>query len=649
MNAATTGPHVRRLGAIATLLLACHSPGATPPQAAPEGPALRYHVSLPEHHAQRVHVRLSVDDLDGRPVDLSMPVWTPGSYLVREFARHVTDLDAAAPDGTALPVTKLDKNTWRVDPGAAERLDVSYTLYANELSVRTSHVDGDHAFLSPAGTFLYRHGHQGRPHEVVVDAPEGWGVFTGLPERDGVFVAADYDELVDSPFEIGPHETIAFEVNGVPHRAVMGGAVDLDHDVFAEDLTTLCTEVAAVFGNMPFEDYTFILLFVDSGGGGLEHKNSNVSIGNRWRVTSEDGYRSFLGLLAHEYFHAWNVKRFRPEALGPFDYDRENYTPDLWVAEGITSYIDDLSVLRAGFADGVKGYLADRAKAFRSEAEQPGARRTSLALSSHDAWIKLYRPDENSRNHTVSYYSKGALVALLLDLRIRRETDGAATLADVLRLGWARYTEQGRGFPPTAMQELASEVAGADLSGFFADYVEGTAPLDVDSELAWVGLRLKVSPSKTDRELPEDDEGYKLEPSLGITTGESGGLCRVDTVYEDGVAFAAGVLHDDLILAVDDMRVSRSTLQSRLDKRAGETVTLTLFRGQSLRRVELTPALERLEDWKIVSVDEPTEAHFAAFEAWTGWPHPEAPDEAEADDETDAEPATDDAQATPAG
>ena len=637
----------------ALLVLAALLPTATAcvlPTATTEESMIRYHVTLPERQAHRVSVRLDLEDLSGTSVDLTMPVWTPGSYLVREYARNVIELTASAADGRALTVTKPAKDTWNVALDGATAIHVDYVLYANEVSVRTSHVTDDHAYLQPAATFLRHAPSASGKHRVTLDAPGDWNIYTPLAADGEGFVAADFDELVDSPIEVGPHTEIGFEIRGVPHRLVVTGAVDLDVERMRDDIATICTEVATIFDQMPFDDYMFLVSLVDSGGGGLEHKNSSVNMFRRWGLHDEKTWRRFLSLIAHEYFHAWNVKRFRPEALGPFDYDTENYTPDLWVAEGITSYYDDLATLRAGFGGGASTYLSDRAGAFKAEAERPGSDRMSLTESSLDTWIKQYRPDENSRNVSVSYYSKGALVAFMLDLRIRRLTDGDKTLADVLRLGWERYAARDVGFPPGTIRALANEVTGADMDGFFDDAVEGVSSLDPNADLAWVGLTLERKPSKTDRPLPEDDQGRKLAPRLGVSTGNRDGLCVIDVVFEDGAAFAAGLNHDDVILAIDGFRVSGSNLGERLDRTAGDAVTLTYWRGEELRSVTLTPELLPLEDWKIVSVDEPTDAQLMAYATWLGEDHPKAPKQDGQDDgATGDQAATETAHAKSAG
>ena len=590
---------------------------------------IRYEVRLDERQAHRVRVTLDLAAPGGGPlpatVELALPVWTPGSYLVREFARHVLELSAGDGAGAPLPVRKLEKNAWAVETGGARELRVDYLLYANERSVRTSHVDADHAFLSPAATFLFVRGRQAEPHRVRVVAPAGWTAFCSLDGDAGGFLAPDYDLLVDSPIEVGPHRVLAWEQDGVPFRLVLAGAGELDEQQLRADVMKVSAEVGRVFGFLPFDRYLFLLELVDAGGGGLEHLNGNVSMASRWAFTRKKDYEGVLGLLAHEYFHAWNVKRFRPEALGPFDHERENYTRDLWVAEGVTSYFDDLCVLRAGFGEKVEAYLDARAGAFRELERLPGAARTSLAQSSFDAWIKFYRPDENSRNATVSYYTKGALVALLLDLRLRRLTGNERRLEDVLRLGWERYAARGVGYPEGAIAALASEVAGADLSDFFARFVTGTEPLEVEADLDVVGLRLRRKPAKTERRLARDPDGFPLAPTLRIETADANGLCRVAAVLEGGPADRAGLNTDDLLLALDGLRVTHETLEDRLDRLGGRPVEVAFYRGQSLRTLTVTPDTERLETWQFVAVEGADEAQQAAFRGWTGRDLPAPP------------------------
>ena len=610
---------MRRAAALlACLSLAAPDAGAAPDPLRPDEPdMIRYHVRLPQRQAHRVSMSLDMTAAEGG-VELAMAVWTPGSYLVREYARHVLDLRAHDADGNPLPVRKLRKNAWLV--AGSGPITVEYELYANEQSVRTNHVDDAHAFLAPAATFLFEPGVE-RAYEVRVDAPAGWTAYTGLPRRGDAYLASDLDVLLDSPFEIGPHRETSFQLRGVPHRVVVAGKGDFDVERLRDDLAVIAAETASIFDQMPFDDYTFIVGLTDGAGGGLEHLNSSVSFQSRWKL-DEKGWRSLLSLLAHEYFHAWNVKRFRPAALGPFDYESENYTTDLWVAEGITSYYDDLIPLRAGFYDKLGTWMSERARDFRTLHDTPGARRTSLTESSWDAWIKLYRPDENSVNSTVSYYSKGALVALLLDLRIRRATGGERTLADALRLGWERYTAKGVGYPDGAMLALTSKTADTDLADFFAAYVDGTEPLDANAELAFVGLQLQVTPDKNGKSLPVDEQGFKLQARLGVETTDAGGLCKLTRVLEDGPAYAAGLNVDDLLLAVDGVRVTNGTLRTRLAATQSEPtprpVTITFYRGESLREIELRPAMKRLEAWKLTPLDDADDAQRAAFQAWTG-------------------------------
>jgi predicted metalloprotease with PDZ domain len=329
-----------------------------------------------------------------------------------------------------------------------------------------------------------------------------------------------------------------------------------------------------------------------------------------------------VSLLAHEYFHAWNVKRLRPAALGPFDYEQEAYTTDLWVAEGVTSYYDRITPIRAGLRDDSDDYFKAIAERFRNIAERPGASRRSLTESSWDAWIKAYRPDSNSVNSTISYYEKGELVALMLDLRIRRLSDGKRSLDDVLRLAWERFAARDVGYYDGAMADLSAEILGAELGTFFADYVDGTATLDPNPDLAFVGLSLVQVPKDTDRALEKDEFGFALAPSLGVGTESSRGLCRIKEVREGGAAWQAGLDAGDIVLAIDGMRVTADTIQDRLDRTAGRPVTITYYRGQELRSMEVEPVMARVEEWKILPLDDVDSLQEEAFEAWMKLPFP---------------------------
>ncbi|HEX9100555.1 MAG TPA: hypothetical protein VF997_00050, partial [Polyangia bacterium] len=433
--------------------------------------SVEYKIDLEERNAHLVRVEARFP-VAGGALELKLPVWTPGSYLVREFERHVQDVTCATEEGKPLSVRKVDKATWRVDAPGATSVVVRYGVYANDLTVRSAHLDDTHAFLNGACIFLYADA--AAEARVTVAPPPGWKVTVALPEpTKNVFVARSYDELVDSPFEIGTHELVEFSAQGKPHRLAIWGKAPIDRATFTGDIVKIIDAAAALFGDgVPYDDYTFLLMLAPNQYGGLEHAKSCALLSSPFTFHPRKKYEELLELVAHEFFHLWNVKRIHPEALGPFDYQREAYTRSLWVMEGVTSYYDRYLLVRAGLQKPDK-YLEKLAEELGKIAAIPGRKRQSLEESSFDAWIKLYRPDENSANSTISYYLKGGVVALLLDLEIRARTGGKRSLDDVMRLLWTRFGKAGRGFADDRVQALAEEATGLELGAFFDRHVRG--------------------------------------------------------------------------------------------------------------------------------------------------------------------------------
>ncbi|MGQ0504287.1 MAG: M61 family metallopeptidase, partial [Myxococcaceae bacterium] len=415
---------------------------------------MHYRVELTNPHAHLVEIEARFP-CSGPTLDLVLPVWTPGSYLVREYARHVQGVTAtgsgqphptdATGNGQALRVERTDKRTFRVHCEGASAVVVRYRVYANELSVRTSHFDDSHAALNGASLFLYSEALRDQPHRVEIVAPESWTTFVALPFENNAYVAKDYDELVDSPFEVGPHQPIEFVAAGVPHQAVFWGGETLDVTRVKAELKRVCEQEAKLFGGLPMQRYLFLVYLTERGRGGLEHQASTALLFSRSAISTPKGWEDFLTLVAHEYFHLWNVKRIKPKAFVPFDYAQEQYTQLLWAFEGTTSYYDNLFVRRAGLMSANR-YLARLGETVTSLQTTPGRKTQTLADASLVAWIKQYRPDESSVNTAISYYLKGELVSLLLDLTLRAATQDAKGLDDLMRLLWQRYGD-GRGVP----------------------------------------------------------------------------------------------------------------------------------------------------------------------------------------------------------
>ena len=559
----------------------------------------------------------------GGALEAVLPVWTPGSYLVREFSRHLQDVAASDGAGRALAVRRVDKRTWRVElPAGAAPRDVvlRYRVYGNELSVRTNHVDGSHAAVHGAATFLYTEATRGLPHRVQVDAPAGWGTFSALPRAgDGALDAPDYDALVDSPLELGPHTPLRFEAAGVPHEVVVWGDAPPQPARLCEDLRRVCEAQAALFGGLPagVDRYVFLVYLTDKGRGGLEHQASTTLLFPRAALQSARGWEDFLTLAAHEYFHLWNVKRVRPAALVPFDYARENYTTLLWAFEGATSYYDNLFVRRAGLLSAPR-YLARLGETLSQLHATPGRRAMPLAEASLLAWVKHYRPDENSVNSAISYYLKGEVVAALLDLELRRATRDARGLDDVMRLLQERHAATG--VPEDGVEAAACEVAGTDLTPFFDRAVRSTQELDY-GVFAHVGLELRFRP----REGPADKGGTPPRQRasaegprgwLGLTTR---GQATVASVLDGSPAQEAGLYPEDDLVALDGWRTDGAGLLARCEERApGDTVRVTLFRRDRLLELPVILGAKPADAAWLARVEAPSDAQRSAFQAWLG-------------------------------
>jgi predicted metalloprotease with PDZ domain len=565
---------------------------------------IRYTVRIPDPRAQLLSVELEARGVEADAV-LAMPSWTPGSYLMREYARSLVQF--AATDGERRPLAweKLEKNRWRVDAPEDGTLRVQWVLHAAELTVRSSHVDASHAFLVGAATFLFVEGREGEAAEVRFELPEGWRVASALPEVDGVFRAASFDALADSPFECGTHRCIDWMVEGVHHRWAIWGRGNDDPKRLIPDTTRIVLAEKALFGVLPYPSFTFILHLHSGGGGGLEHRDCTVLAADRWSFRGKD-YESFLGLTAHELFHAWNGKRIRPAGLGPFDYLRENYSRELWVVEGITTYYTDLVLRRAGILSEAR-YLEKLGEAISRYLALPGRMVQSLEDASFDAWIKFYRPDANSPNATVSYYQKGALVALLLDLEIRRRTGNARSLDDVMRLLWERWGARDVGFPVGEVERTAAEVAGAGLDAFFDRAVRGTQELDLSAGLAAAGLgiafRHQVAPAPAPTRPVGDPsrEVLSTEARTGLQLKEEDGRVRVTHVLAGSAAWRAGVNPGDELVALDGFRVvDAAWLNARMmERKPGSVVPLAVFRRDELLAVPLTVEVGPAQDYAL--------------------------------------------------
>jgi predicted metalloprotease with PDZ domain len=579
---------------------------------------MRYRVQFPEprtHYAE-IEARFAV----AGDFELFLPVWTPGSYMVREYSRHIEGMAARDDEGRTLRVEKTRKNRWRVETPGAREIVASYRVYCREMSVRTNWVDESFALLNGAPTFVNVAGGAPGVCEVRLELPPEWSIsISGLEEAAGepnCWLAPDYDALIDSPIYAGNPAIYRFEVDGVPHLLVNDGEAGVwDGARSAADLEKIVRKTIAFWGGeVPYRKYVFLNLLSEAGGG-LEHRNSCCVMASRWATRTRAAYLRWLHLASHEYFHTWNVKRLRPAELGPFDYEAENMTRALWVAEGITEYYGTLMVRRAGLS-GDEEYLGTGKEPARDSLTDliqtlqttPGRLEHSVAEASFDAWIKLYRPDENSKNTSISYYIKGAVIAWLLDARIRRETGDRKSLDDVMRAAFDRFTGD-RGFAPGEFESLAAEVAGADLKEWFRYAVETTGELDYAEAFDWFGLGFCGNATKKEGK-PE------RKACLGVETRVETGRLLITRITRGGPAEHSGLSVDDEIIAVNDFRVRPEKYEKHLENHApGERVSVLVARRDRLTRFE-TILAEPPKKWRLELREDMTPIQKEHLERW---------------------------------
>ncbi|MGV3538948.1 MAG: M61 family metallopeptidase [Rufibacter sp.] len=569
-------------------------------------PAISYTLSMPEPHTHYFEVEMRLTDFKNKILELTMPVWAPGSYLIREFPKNVEAFEASV-NGARVAANKIDKNTWRIASGGKD-VTVKYKVYAYELSVRTSYIDASHGYLNGTSVFMYPEGHKNLPSTLTVVPYKEWKkVSTGLPKVEGkpfTYRAPDYDVLADSPIEIGNHEIFSFQTNGVLHEVAMYGDGNYNPERLMADMKKVTENALKVFGELPVNYYLFIVHNLQSGGGGLEHLNSTTLQTTRTSYGTDKGYKGFLSLVAHEYFHLWNVKRLRPIALGPFDYNQENYTNMLWVSEGFTSYYDDLLVRRSGLMT-ERDYLDIIASSITSVENTPGNKVVSAAESSFNAWIKQYRPDENTYNTHISYYNKGALLGLLIDMEIMKNSNGAQNLDDAMRYLYDQYyKKQGRGYTDQEFQKAMEKFAGHSLEDFFRRYVYGTETPDYNAYLAAAGVTLTDVNKNTN------------EPLLGAGISTASGKPVVTTVTRNGSAWQGGLNVNDEIIGVNGYRLTDDLNKSIPAYEVGDVLELVVNRSGQLMILPIKLLKNQTVKYTASKVANPTEVQQKSYKKW---------------------------------
>lgn len=557
---------------------------------------ISFEISFKEPQAHYVEIKMEITGNKDKSIDVKMPVWAPGSYLIREFPKNVEGFHAQS-RGKELTFSKINKNTWRIETDKAEKIEINYRVYAFEVSVRTSFVDQSHAFLSSTGIFMYLDNKIHYPAEVSVIPYPGWNkISTGLEAVHGkvnTYFASNFDILFDSPIEIGNQDIFYFTAAGVNHEVAMVGGGNYDKETLIRDMTKIIESETAVFEENPNKRYVFIIHNYESGGGGLEHLNSTVLGASRNSYTNKTAYINFLGLVAHEYFHIWNVKRLRPENLGPFNYDAENYTTNLWISEGFTAYYDNLMLRKAGLID-EDAYLRILSDDINAVENRAGNTIQTLKESSFDAWIKQYRPNENSINTTVTYYNKGALIALLLDLEILHATAGEKGLDAVMKAMYDQYyKKEDRGFTEQEFIKMAEKIAQKSLKPIF-DYTDSATSLDYNSYLKFAGL-----------ELVDVAEGFE-EADLGIKTIDQNGKLIVTNVMRGSGAWDNGINVRDEIISINNARIDSSQEIENLLKSAkvGDEYQVLVSRDGLLQNLSVKLSQNKTKRYIIMSLPE---------------------------------------------
>ena len=567
-----------------------------------------YTVELYNPHAHIFKVKLEVNKPNPTGQILSLPAWIPGSYMIRDFAKNILNLEARS-DNRLLSIEKIDKSTWKTE-AVDTSITYEYEVYAWDLSVRSAHFDMTHAFFNGTSLCLMPHGLEDNVCNLTIQPPADikyaeWKVATSLEKTKiddqgfGIYQAENYDDLIDHPVEIGTHSEFDFTVEDTNHKMAFTGIHRADERRLIQDISKICQTHCTMFGELPkINEYLFLTMVTGDGYGGLEHRSSTSLMCSRndLPLASEpqepnEKYRNFLGLCSHEYFNTWNIKRIKPEIFLPYDLTTESYTRQLWAFEGITSYYDELALVRSKVIS-VDSYLELIGQTITRVLRGKGRFNQSIAESSFEAWTKFYKQDESAPNTIVSYYAKGALLALCLDLTIRKETNNTKSLDDVMRFLWLNYGKESIGVPEGKIEEITSEVTGINLDNFFADYLYGVKELPLEELLSDFGVKLNLRATTS-----VDDKGGKPAADKSSTPSVSIGArliadnigVKITQVFSNESAEIAGLSAGDIIIAINQLQVNKSTIDNVINSySANDELVIHAFRRDELKEFNLT-------------------------------------------------------------
>lgn len=570
---------------------------------------IQYTVNLSKPHAHIYKVTLSISSPNKDGQILSLPAWIPGSYMIRDFAKNIINIKAFSNDKRIL-INKLDKSTWKIEPVKSE-ISIEYEVYAWDLSVRSAHFDMTHAFFNGTSLFLMPHGFESEPCLLSIESPlerkhSKWKVATSLQKQKtnpfgfGTYQSINYDDLIDHPIEIGTHTEFDFSVENTNHKMTLTGVHRADNERLKKDLTKICQTHCSMFGELPkLEEYIFLTMVTGDGYGGLEHRSSTSLMCSRDDLPlssqaqePDEKYRNFLGLCSHEYFHTWNIKRIKPEVFLPYDLSKESYTKQLWAFEGITSYYDELALIRSKVIS-VESYLELIGQTITRVLRGKGRFNQSIAESSFEAWTKFYKQDESAANTIVSYYAKGALLALCLDLTIRKGTEGKKSLDEVMRYLWINYGKKSIGLPEGKIEAIVSEVSGINLDNFFEKYLYGTEDLPLKELLSEMGVTFNLRPTtsvddKGGKNLTNKTEGNQLKVSFGARFTADPLGAKITQVFSEESAELAGLSAGDIIIAVNELQVTKLSIERIVNSyHEGDELRIHAFRRDELKEFTL--------------------------------------------------------------
>ncbi|HEY2582373.1 MAG TPA: peptidase M61 [Mucilaginibacter sp.] len=597
---------IKLISALSFLTLFCMNTSISSPAKTVQ---ISYVVTFPEAQAHYADIEMTISGLNQNFINVKMPVWTPGSYLVREFEKNVESFSATS-NGEILDVQKIRKNCWHINTNDVSSVSIKYRVYCFEISVRTSFVGASHAFLSTTGIFMYPDKMLNQPSTINIVPYEKWTkVSTSLdPVNNNPFTlqAPNYDILFDSPIEIGNQDIFGFDASGVKYEVAMVGGGNYDKERLKKDMAKIVEQETAIYGENPNKRYVFIVHNHARGGGGLEHLSSTTLGASRDNYATESGYQNFLSLVAHEHFHLWNVKRLRPIALGPFDYDNENYTTDLWIAEGFTAYYQHIILRHANILT-PDNYLNAAVGVINTIENQPGAKIQPLAEASYDAWIKAYRPNENSANSSISYYDKGAAIAMMLDLEIINDSNGKKSLDDVMKYMYDTYYKaKKRGYTDVEFKQGLEKFAGVNLDDFYKKYIYGVTPIDYDKYFGYAGYKLTNELAGTN------------DPTLGITFANApinGSKKIVATVLRGSAGWIDGINVNDELTAIDGNPITDVATMLN-GKKPGDKISASVNRDGLPIVLQITLLRNNRVKFKIESLPTTTASQLEVRKKW---------------------------------